>query len=128
LNVTGSTPGVSKVVGPLSHVPAYKFRPGYNNVLVPDPGAIAAALTSPAGFTLFFVYRQQRKSLGENSAKQVNAVCVLEFNLYSLSRVEVSVLQDYIGDLPPDKLSTHEGRVIAGGTKPKYKSKRSNLE
>lgn len=64
LNVTGATPGVSEVLGPSAHLPAYKFRPGYNNVLVPGPGAIAAALTAPAGFTLLFVYRQHRKSLG----------------------------------------------------------------
>lgn len=64
LNVSGATPGVSEVLGPSAHLPAYKFRPGYNNVLVPDPGAIAAALTAPAGFTLLFVYRQPRKTLG----------------------------------------------------------------
>lgn len=64
LNVTGASPGVSEVLGPSAHLPAYKFRPGYNNVLVPGPGAIAAALTAPAGFTLLFVYRQHRKSLG----------------------------------------------------------------
>jgi hypothetical protein len=71
LNVTGATPGVSEVLGPSSHVPAYKFRPGYNNVLVPGPGAITAALTAPAGFTLLFVYRQQRKSLGEDLVRHL---------------------------------------------------------
>ena len=74
LNVSGATPGVSEVLGPSAHLPAYKFRPGYNNVLVPDPGAIAAALTAPAGFTLLFVYRQPRKTLGEGCIKHVN-VC-----------------------------------------------------
>jgi hypothetical protein len=64
LNVSGATHGVSEVLGPSGHLPAYKFRPGYNNVLVPDPGTIAAALTAPAGFTLLFVYRQHRKTLG----------------------------------------------------------------
>lgn len=64
LNVSGAIHGVSEVLGPSEHLPAYKFRPGYNNVLVPDPGAIAAALTAPAGFTLLFVYRQHRKTLG----------------------------------------------------------------
>jgi hypothetical protein len=71
LNVSGASPGVSEVLGPSAHLPAYKFRPGYNNVLVPDPGAIAAALTAPAGFTLLFVYRQHRKTLGEHCIKHV---------------------------------------------------------
>jgi len=74
LNVSGATHGVSEVLGPSGHLPAYKFRPGYNNVLVPDPGAIAAALTAPAGFTLLFVYRQHRKTLGEGRMKHVK-VC-----------------------------------------------------
>jgi hypothetical protein len=74
LNVSGATHGVSEVLGPSKHLPAYKFRPGYNNVLVPDPGAIAAALTAPAGFTLLFVYRQHRKTLGEGRIKHVK-VC-----------------------------------------------------
>jgi len=74
LNVSGATHGVSEVLGPSGHLPAYKFRPGYNNVLVPDPGTIAAALTAPAGFTLLFVYRQHRKTLGEGHIKHAK-VC-----------------------------------------------------
>lgn len=71
LNVSGAIHGVSEVLGPSEHLPAYKFRPGYNNVLVPDPVAIAAALTAPAGFTLLFVYRQHRKTLGKGRIKHV---------------------------------------------------------
>ena len=67
LNVSSVTPGVSEVLGPTDDAPAYKFRPGYNNVLVPSPGSIAAALTAPTGFTLVFVYRQHRKSLGKSA-------------------------------------------------------------
>jgi len=73
LNVTGSTPGVSEVLGPSAHLPAYKFRPGYSNMLIPGPDTVTAALTAPMGFTLLFVYRQQRKSLGEDCIKHVMA-------------------------------------------------------
>ncbi|XP_068082448.1 thrombospondin-2 [Anabrus simplex] len=64
LNVSAATPGVSLVVGPAPGLPAYKLRPSYGHVQVPSPSAITAALTSSAGFTLVFIYRQHRKSVG----------------------------------------------------------------
>lgn len=64
LNLSSRTPGVAQVPGPIRNVPAFKLRPGFGLVQVPNPSAVTSALSSPAGFTLIFVYRQHRKSLG----------------------------------------------------------------
>ncbi|KAK7867882.1 hypothetical protein R5R35_008629 [Gryllus longicercus] len=64
LNLSARTPGVAQVPGPILNVPAFKLRPGFGLVQVPNPSAVTSALSSSAGFTLVFVYRQHRKSLG----------------------------------------------------------------
>ncbi|XP_049859471.1 uncharacterized protein LOC126354118 isoform X2 [Schistocerca gregaria] len=64
LNVSGGTPGVRVVAGLAPGLEAYRLRPAYGRVRLPAPQAVTAALTAPTGFTLVFVYRQQRKSLG----------------------------------------------------------------
>ncbi|GLH04338.1 uncharacterized protein GBIM_10069 [Gryllus bimaculatus] len=63
LNLSARTPGVAQVPGPILNVPAFKLRPGFGLVQVPNPSAVTSALSSSAGFTLVFVYRQHRKSL-----------------------------------------------------------------
>lgn len=64
MNVSGRDQGVSVVPGPISRYAAYKFRLPYENVPLANSSVITSAMSSTAGFTVVFVYRQQKYNLG----------------------------------------------------------------
>ncbi|XP_044729538.1 uncharacterized protein LOC123292890 [Chrysoperla carnea] len=64
LNITHKAPGVSITEGPIKDLPAYKFRLPYGNVHLSNSTPITSILSGKNGFTLIFIYRQQRKTLG----------------------------------------------------------------
>lgn len=64
INVTSKDPGVSLVEGPINNYPAYKFRLPYGNVPLSNSTAVTTAMSSATGFTVVFLYRQQRNNLG----------------------------------------------------------------
>lgn len=65
LNVSHGTPGVRVVAGAAPGTAAFRLRAAYAKVQVPSPASVTQVLRAPRGFTLVFVFRQQRKSLGE---------------------------------------------------------------
>lgn len=64
INVTAKDPGVSLVEGPINNYPAYKFRLPYGNVALANSTAVTNAMSKPSGFTVIFLYRQQKSNLG----------------------------------------------------------------
>lgn len=64
INVTAKDPGVSLVEGPINNFPAYKFRLPYGNVPLTNSTAVTTAMSSASGFTVVFLYRQQKNNLG----------------------------------------------------------------
>lgn len=64
MNVSGRDQGISVVPGPISRYAAYKFRLPYENVPLANSSVITSAMSSTAGFTVVFVYRQQKYNLG----------------------------------------------------------------
>lgn len=64
MNVSAKDQGVSLVEGPIQNFPAYKFRLPYGNVPLPNSTVVTSAMNSPEGFTVVFLYRQQKNNLG----------------------------------------------------------------
>ncbi|KAB0799262.1 hypothetical protein PPYR_07142 [Photinus pyralis] len=64
INVTAKDPGVSLVEGPINNYPAYKFRLPYGNVPLANSTAVTNAMSKASGFTVIFLYRQQKNNLG----------------------------------------------------------------
>ncbi|XP_025831795.1 uncharacterized protein LOC108736684 [Agrilus planipennis] len=64
INITAKDPGVSIVQGPIKNFPAYKFRLPYGNVPVANSSAVTSAMSRPSGFTVIFLFRQQKNNLG----------------------------------------------------------------
>lgn len=64
LNLTSKAPGVSLTEGPIKGFPAYKLRLPYGDALVSNATPIVTAMSAPEGFTVAFVFRQQRHTLG----------------------------------------------------------------
>ncbi|XP_044254503.1 kielin/chordin-like protein [Tribolium madens] len=64
MNVSAKDQGVSLVEGPITNFPAYKFRLPYGNVPLPNSTVVTTAMNSPEGFTVVFLYRQQKNNLG----------------------------------------------------------------
>ncbi|CAH0560116.1 unnamed protein product [Brassicogethes aeneus] len=64
MNVSAKDQGVSQVEGPIKKYPAYKFRLPYGNVPLPNGTLVTGALNSKEGFTVLFLYRQQKNNLG----------------------------------------------------------------
>ena len=64
MNVSAKDQGVSVVEGPIKTYPAYKFRLPYGNVPLSNSGNVTSAMSGPNGFTVIFLYRQQRNNLG----------------------------------------------------------------
>lgn len=50
--------------GPISNFPAYKFRLPFGNVPLSNSTAVTTAMSSASGFTVVFLYRQQKNNLG----------------------------------------------------------------
>lgn len=50
--------------GPIGNYPAYKFRLPYGNVPLSNSTAVTGAMSAPFGFTVVFLYRQQKNNLG----------------------------------------------------------------
>ncbi|XP_060531097.1 kielin/chordin-like protein [Cylas formicarius] len=63
-NVSHKDPGVSLVDGPISQFPAYKFRLPYENIPLPNSSVITKNFNVSNGFTVVFLYRQQRNNVG----------------------------------------------------------------
>ncbi|XP_065158286.1 kielin/chordin-like protein [Atheta coriaria] len=64
MNVSAKDPGVSLVEGAILKYPAYKFRLPYENVPLANSSAITEAMMAESGFTVLFLYRQQKNNLG----------------------------------------------------------------
>lgn len=64
INVTAKDPGVSLVEGPINNYPAYKFRLPYGNVALANSTTVTNAMSKASGFTVVFLYRQQKNNLG----------------------------------------------------------------
>lgn len=64
MNVSAKDQGVSVVEGPIPKYPAYKFRLPYGNVPLSNSTAVTQAMNNPNGFTVVFLYRQQKNNLG----------------------------------------------------------------
>lgn len=64
VNVSAKDQGVSLVEGPIPNYPAYKFRIPYDNVPLLNSTAVTSAMNAPYGFTVVFLYRQQKNNLG----------------------------------------------------------------
>ncbi|KRT86415.1 hypothetical protein AMK59_1096, partial [Oryctes borbonicus] len=64
INVSAKDQGVSLVEGPIKNYPAYKFRLPYGNVPLSNSTNVTRAMSSPTGFTVIFLYRQQKNNLG----------------------------------------------------------------
>ncbi|KAK9870786.1 hypothetical protein WA026_009746 [Henosepilachna vigintioctopunctata] len=64
MNVSAKDQGVSLVEGPIQKFPAYKFRLPYGNVPLPNSTEVTAVLNNTRGFTVVFVFRQQKNNLG----------------------------------------------------------------
>ncbi|XP_022899940.1 kielin/chordin-like protein [Onthophagus taurus] len=64
INVTSKDQGVSLVEGPIKNFNAYKFRLPYGNVPLANSSNVTKALSSSTGFTVIFLYRQQKNNLG----------------------------------------------------------------
>lgn len=56
--------GVSLVEGPINKFPAYKFRLPYGNVPILNSTLLTKVLNSTRGFTIVFLFRQQKNNLG----------------------------------------------------------------
>lgn len=64
VNVSVKDHGVSLVDGPINGYPAYKFRLPYGNVPLHNSSALTEAMSNRDGFTVVFLFRQQRNNLG----------------------------------------------------------------
>lgn len=64
INVSAKDQGVSLVEGPISGFPAYKFRIPYGNVPLHNSSAVTQTLSNESGFTVVFLFRQQKNNLG----------------------------------------------------------------
>lgn len=64
VNVSAKDQGVSLVEGPINGFPAYKFRLPYGNVPLHNSSAVTQAMSNRNGFTVVFLYRQQKNNLG----------------------------------------------------------------
>ncbi|KAL1509121.1 hypothetical protein ABEB36_003911 [Hypothenemus hampei] len=64
INVSHKDQGVSFVEGPIKNFPAYKFRLLYGNVPLKNSSKVIESMNNPRGFTVVFLYRQQRHNLG----------------------------------------------------------------
>ncbi|XP_050299675.1 kielin/chordin-like protein [Anthonomus grandis grandis] len=64
INVSHKDQGVSLVEGPIKNFPAFKFRLPYGNVALSNSDILTQALNSSKGFTVVFLYRQQKNNLG----------------------------------------------------------------
>lgn len=64
MNISAKDQGVSLVEGPIAKYPAYKFRLPYGNVPLPNSTVVTTSMNNPAGFTVVFLFRQQKNNLG----------------------------------------------------------------
>lgn len=64
MNISSKDQGVSQVEGPIKKYPAYKFRLPYGNVPLSNGSLVTTALNTRDGFTVAFLYRQQKNNLG----------------------------------------------------------------
>lgn len=64
INVSSKDQGVSTVEGPIKSYPAYKFRLPYGNVPLANSTNVTKILNGRDGFTVVFLYRQQKNNLG----------------------------------------------------------------
>lgn len=64
MNVSSKNQGISMVEGPIKGFPAYKFRLPYGDVPLANSTNITAAMSNNKGFTVVFLYRQQKNNLG----------------------------------------------------------------
>lgn len=63
LNLTSR--GVSLTEGPIKGFPAYKLRMAFADPFITNTTPITSAIASPGGFTLVFLFRQQKNTLGK---------------------------------------------------------------
>ncbi|XP_044748450.1 kielin/chordin-like protein [Coccinella septempunctata] len=64
MNVSDKDAGVSLVQGPIHQFPAFKFRQPYGNVPLLNSSEVRSAINNFNGFTVVFVYRQQKNNMG----------------------------------------------------------------
>lgn len=64
MNVSDKDAGVSLVEGPIQKFPAFKFRQPYGNVPLLNSTEIRSAINNFNGFTVVFVFRQQKNNMG----------------------------------------------------------------
>ncbi|XP_030745678.1 kielin/chordin-like protein [Sitophilus oryzae] len=64
IKVSHKDPGVSVVEGPIGKYPAYKFRLPYGNVPMINASTVIEAINKSNGFTVVFLFRQQKNNLG----------------------------------------------------------------
>ncbi|XP_066245603.1 kielin/chordin-like protein [Euwallacea similis] len=93
INVTYKDPGVSLVEGPIRKFPAYKFRVTYGNGPLTHSSTVAEAMNNSRGFTVVFLYRQQRNNLGTLLSLHSPGRLTPWFQLTSNSRTGVLTLK-----------------------------------
>jgi hypothetical protein len=93
MNVSAKDQGVSLVEGPITNFPAYKFRLPYGNVPLPNSTVVTTAMNSPEGFTVVFLYRQQKNNLGTLISVNSPGRLTPWFQLNSNSKMGVLMLK-----------------------------------
>lgn len=93
INVTHKDPGISLVEGPIRRFPAYKFRLPYGNVPLSQSSLVAGAMNNSRGFTVVFLYRQQKNNLGTLLSLHSPGRLTPWFQLTSNSKIGVLTLK-----------------------------------